>query len=824
MANIGDGIVLPGSYSRKEIISSGYSATSSNRILCIVGEGARREVIVNFASGNGRDGWNSTFTSQTSGMVGRYFRLANYPVVQNRTKLYKNGVQLVLKEEAISSTPINAQYDARLEITTGKIELQSAHILDQGGSYYISSSSNSGDGYINSLTLIDDSAQTETWTIKCTSVRKDIYGMPIDGYARFVASGSSSGVLLDRNGSPTIWQSDGYTRDNGILQFNITEGNTAFNVGDTFTVMVESGVLKAGDTLIAEYIAELDINDPEFFTDMDAVTNKHGIPSTDNTLSVGCQIAFANGTPGVLCCQAAPGIPRRTSYTVVETATGGSTVDDLKFILPAGVVPDSDSEIKFFIIDNVTETETQIVPNKVDFYNATYTSNPDSFITTASPYSYTVVMKTDVQKSGEDLTITPIAGSGPTYYAWVESTGQTFDLSDVAATITMHTFGATNSVNNGTFTVVSVSSGKLKISKTASAFVSETSIHWRLLNSAGSDSAYILLTQDLALSNTQGLRVGVIDTRDATFYDANWTAAYEKLESYDLNILVPLPTTTKSAIIQSGLQHCLQMSRTKNRRERVLFTGALQGLLPNNITGVEPAAVEDIGVLEGIQGDDATEILAGNTEDLTNYSVIDSFGSTYRCVYMYPDKIVVSISGTATFFDGMYLAAASGGYLSGVGNVAIPLTNKTLAGFSILRDRTYNNSDTENLVKSGVCLVEPVQGGGRVVWGITTSQSGFVEDQEISIVFIGDIVAYQARQACQGFVGQPASATVNLSIGARVGALLRSLVSQGLITDFTNPIVKRDSVDPTQYNVSFSVEPTYGINFIDIKFSVGTLS
>ncbi len=824
MANIEGNIVLPGAYSTKNIISSGYSANSTNRVLCITGEGARREVIVNYAAGGGRDGWNSTFTSQSTGTVGRYFRLANYPVVQNRTKLYKNGVMLALKEEALSSTPINSQYDARLEITTGKIELQSAHLLDQGGSYYVASSSNVGDGYVNSLTLIDDSAMTETWTIRCTSVRKDGLGMPIDGYARFVASGSSSGVLLDTNGAPVVWQSDGYTRNNGILQFNITEGYTAFNVGDTFTVMVESGVLKAGDTLLAQYIAELDINDPEFFTDMDAVTAKHGLPSTENTLSVGCQIAFANGTPGVLCCQAAPGMPRRTSYTVVEAATGGSTVDDLKFILPAGVVPDANSEVKFFIINNITDEETQIVPNKVEFYQSTYTSNPDSFITTASPYSYTVVATTEVQKSGEDLIITPITGAGPTFYAWVESAGQTFDLNDVSGTITMHTFGALYPINDGSFSVVDVNNGRLKISSTAGAFLSETGTHWRLLDTAGPDSSYVLLTQDLALSSTQGLRVGVIDTKDATFYDANWTAAYEKLESYDLNILVPLPTTTKSAIIQSGLQHCLQMSRTKNRRERVLFTGAMQGLLPENVIGTEPAAVEDIGVLEGIQGDDATEILAGNTEDLTNYSVEDSFGTTYRCVYMYPDRIVVAISGTNTFFDGTYLAAAAGGYLSGIGNVAIPLTNKTLAGFSILRDRTYSNTVTENLVQSGICLVEPVQGGGRVVWGKTTSQSGFVEDEEISVVFIGDVVAYQARQACQGFVGQPASATVNLSIGARVGALLRSLVSQGLITNFTNPIVKRDSVDPTQYNVSFSVEPTYGINFISIVFSVGTLS
>ena len=53
--------------------------------------------------------------------------------------------------------------------------------------------------------------------------------------------------------------------------------------------------------------------------------------------------------------------------------------------------------------------------------------------------------------------------------------------------------------------------------------------------------------------------------------------------------------------------------------------------------------------------------------------------------------------------------------------------------------------------------------------------------------------------------------------------LLNSLVSQGLITAYKDLAVVRDSVDPTQWNVSVRCQPTYPINFIYIRVSLGQL-
>ena len=814
----------PGVFSEGEVLTTGLSIPANQRVLCIVGEGKRREVLVNFAAGNGQDGFNPpTSTSPgyttSTGSDGRHFTLSHYPLISNRLELYKNGVLLSGVEDAIDTSSFSYLFDYRVDINLGHIELQTAHLVDQGGAYYRAYGANVGNGTIDSLTLEDVNAPTETWSLRCSAVRRDIGGNPIDGYAKFVANGSVSGVVLDGYGAPVLWQSDGTIRSNGILSFAINEGTVAFEVGDNFIINVESGVLSAGDNLTANYIATLDINDPELFIDMDSLAQKHGTPSTTNTLSLGAQLAFANGSPGVLACQAAPGMPRRSWFTAVEQASGNDGYDDCMFPLPAGVIPDADSDVKFLVINTVTGAQTQILPNKVDFYNPSYSTHGgrNSFINTHAPYSYTVIMSDFVKNEAQDATIT-VGGHSDGY---ISSDTITFDLSDIGANIEIEIYDATHPGNNGWFTVLGVSGGVLRISGTT--FAGETSVRFREYDTSQSDSAYILITKDLYLSSTQGLSVGVIDERDASFYDANWTTALEKLESFELDILNVFPTQTKSAIIQSAMQHCLNMSRIKNRKERVLFTGAIQGLTPDNVTGVKLAAVEDIGILEGIQGDDPAEILAGNIEDLANYSIPDAFGGTYRCVYHYPDRIVVALNGSNTYVDGMYLGAAHGGLLSATGNVAIPSTNKTLAGFSILRDRVYSTLVSENITKAGITLVEPVLGGGRIVWGKTTSQSGYPEEEEISIVFIRDKVAKSARLACQGFIGQPESPTFPITLQARINSLCLGFVSQELITKYANIVVKRDDVDPRQWNVRFAIMPVYPIDFIYIKFSLGII-
>jgi hypothetical protein len=821
MANIpGAGNANPGVFVEVKTVSRGVSVPSGTRLAVLMGEGAREEVLVSDAVGSGNDGIG-TNCDATGTPDGRHFATSLAPLISNRTRLFKNGVELTLLEDTIDSNPFDNRYDARVDITTGCIELQRARLVDQGGAYFRASGSNVGTGTITNLTLVDANAPTETWTVRCSSVRRDGYGNPIDGYAVFTVRGSVSGQILDGYGNVITWRSNGTLTSNGIVSFSIVEGGVAFREGDSFAIQVQGGALIAGDALTAIYIHTLDLNDPEFFTDMNDLTTKHGTPSLTNRLSLGGQIAFANGTPGVWAIQTAPAVPRRMSYVLVESATGGSTLDDFDFALPLGVVPDANSNIHFFITDAVTGVESQVLPNKVDFYDPTITTSPSTFVFGASyVYSYTVVRENSVQKSGTDGVIVVTDAT----HATLSSATVAFDQSDLSATRSVYIYDATNPTNNSTssgFTITDVTDGVVTLLN-PSGFVDETNIRFQVLDSSA-QSARVLITDDLALNAGDSLRVTLVDTKDADFYDVGWESAYAAAEKIDVDMVVPLPSQTISAIFAAGKAHVEYQSGIKNKHERILMIGAIQGLTPDNVIGTTDAAVEDIGVLEGIQGDDIAEILAGNIEDLANYGVQNAYGDSFRVVYFYPDAVVVQVGSDRQLIDGFFMAAAAAGWFSGMSQINEPLTNKTLAGFTILRDKLYAPIILENISSAGITVLQPVTGGGRVIWGKTTTNSGFAEEEEISIVFIRDRIAKSMRTAFAGFIGTAETPTFRATLFARAIGMMQAFITQRLITDFADLTVQRDSVEPRQWNIAVSVQPVYPVNWIYIRVNIGLL-
>ncbi len=826
MSNIpGAPNVLPSVVTDVVTQSRGASVPGGTRIAAIIGEGSRGEVLVSSALGGGSDGLNSSYTSAT-GSDGRHFALSLFPVISARTRLFKNGAPLTGLEQDIDSDPFDNRYDYRIEIDTGRIELQTAHLVDQSGAFYKKSASNTGVGTIQNLSLEDLNAPTETWTVKCISVQRNSSSVLIAGTAKFIAFGSVSGIQVDANGNPIVWIANNEIVDNSILRFSILE-TSSFSEGDSFTIKVSSGVLSKNDSLTVEYIALTDLNDPTFFTSMEDITNKHGSVSTDNTLSLGCQLAFANSTPGVMCLQAAPAIPRRTSYNLQTAFNAASSEDDVFVLpLPYGVTPNLTSEIHFFVTNPSTGVETEVLPNKLEYYTLGTSGYPsvNSFIfddvSAPSGYSffYSVIKGNAALNFAADGYID--ANLVSSTQATFSSSTVVFDSSYVGMNVKVE--DATNSVNIGEFEIISVNNGEAVIQKTGAAFISETSLNFEV-NDPDTESDYIVVNHNV-IPNGYSLRVTMVTDKDASFYDAGWLTALDALELSEVDIVVPLPKQTISVIFQNTLSHCRTMSNLKNKKERVLFIGAIRGLIPEFVLGEESAAVEDIGVLEGIQGDDVNEVLAGNVEDLADYSVANAYGNTFRCVYFYPDEIVVQVGTDATKLDGFYLAAAAAGFLSGTPNIAIPLTNKTLSGFTILKTKQFKNIILEQLAVAGLTVVKPVSGGGNVIWGKTTTQSGFAEEEEISIVFIRDRIAKSLRAGFTGFIGNPEDDdTTSLSMSARAVALLNSFRSQKLITDYTDLKIKRDDVDPRQWNISVRAQPTYPVNWIYVKVGIGLL-
>jgi hypothetical protein len=909
--------VLPGVFTDVITQSRGVSIPVGSRLVAMIGEGSTDETLVSQAVGGGADGLNSTYSS-TSGADGRHFQVSAAPLVSNRTTLFKNGVPLVGLESLIDNNSFPSKYDYRIDISTGRIELQKAHLVDQGGLDYSVLSTNVGAGSISTLSLEDLNAPPETWSIRCVSVQRNNSNQPISGTAKFLAFGSVSGAKLDANGNPIVWVANGGVVSNGILKFKIVESSPAFREGDAFVIKVASGVLVKNDSLTANYIPSSYLNDPVLNQGLNDVTKRHGFPSLTNNLSLGAQLAFANNAPALISVQAAPPMPRRKSYVLVDSFNATSTNDDdFKFPLPPGVVPDFNSNIHFFVTDPATNVETQILPNKFTYYLLDTSGYPTTsyFINDTSPYpgysySYTVDKYTATVDSGFDgyiarnngftnqgiftgsikydktyvgkqlklidtenvanaglynissvvegnLYVTYVGGA-PSYtggfpdFVAVVSPNTAFEVIDpltglavasgtdgtitpqigfATATLTSASVdftlyagnkikinGSTPSGNNGLYDMSNTTSTTCKLTKTV---VNEVNMRYEILDPL--DESYYVVVNRHVVPDGKELRVTLVDTKEASFYDAGWINALESLETVECDMVVPLPKQTISVVFQNSLSHCKAMSNIRNKKERVLLIGAISGLKPENLTGAKPAAVEDIGILEGIQGDSVTEVLSGNIEDLANYSVPDAFGNTYRCIYFYPDQIVVQAGSDNVLVDGFYIAAAAAGYLAADVRLENPLTNKVLAGFTILRNKQFSQQTLESLATAGVCTLQPVAGGGRVIWGITTSQSGAVEEQEISIVFIRDRVAKTLRSGFQGFIGTAETVNTGAILNTRAVILLNSLVSQGLITAYKDLVVQKDDVNPTQWNISVRCQPPYPVNYIYIKVNLGQL-
>lgn len=924
MANIpGATNVLPGVFTDVITQSRGVAIPGGSRIAAMIGEGSTDETIVSQAQGGGKDGLNPSYSS-TQGADGRHFQLTNFPLISNRTTVFKNGIPLVGLESLIDNNPFSNKYDYRIDINTGRIELQRAHLVDQGGSFYVPLTTNVGDGYISTLTLVDSNATPETWTIRCVGVQRNALNQPVAGTAKFLAFGSISGTLLDANGNPIIWVANGDIVTNGVLSFAINETQvmnvtlSPFVEGDAFTIIVASGVLVRNDSLTANYIPVANLNDPVLLQGMGDVVKRHGLPSLSNNLSLGGQLAFANNCPALITLQAAPPMPRRTSYNLSPSVNSLSTNDDdFIFPLPAGVVPDFNSSIHFFVTNNATNVETQILPNKLDFYTLDTAGHPTThaFIVDNTPapggFSYFYTVKQSFEDLadgtdgyiGRDLAFTNRGVFGSSVVFDSTYVGKTLKIIDAQNVANIGTYNVNNVVGgklyvtySGSFpdfttespiafevidpatnlpvpngsgtdgnlvaliatatanltsnaitgvdfsTISAITSKRLKINGTAAnnglydiigfssltntltiekVIVNESNLRYEVLDTSDV-SNYIVINHNV-VPNGYALRVTIVDSRDASFFDAGWINALAALEVVECDILVPLPKQTISVIFQNALSHCLSMSNIRNKKERVLFIGAISGLTPDNLTGAKPAAVENIGILEGIQGETITDVLSGNVEDLANYSVPDAFGQTFRAVYFYPDQIVVQAGADNVLIDGFYLAAAAAGYESADIRIENPITNKVFSGFTILRNKMFSQTTLEQLAAAGVTTLQPVAGGGRVVWGITTSQSGFPEEQEVSIVFIRDRVAKTLRAGFQGFIGTPESVDTGAILNTRAVVLLNSLVSQGLITNYKDLSVQRDDVDPRQWDITVRVQPTYPVNFIYIKVSLGQL-
>lgn len=188
-----------------------------------------------------------------------------------------------------------------------------------------------------------------------------------------------------------------------------------------------------------------------------------------------------------------------------------------------------------------------------------------------------------------------------------------------------------------------------------------------------------------------------------------------------------------------------------------------------------------------------------------------------RAYNLNSDRMVLVAPGTDGE-DACMTGAKITGLLAGV-DVATSITHQTIQANYV--DTKFTDPEKDSLITYGVCAIEEVSQGRRVLRAVTTVQdlSSTQENpfKEISIRRIADYVNYNMRVTLEAtFVGKKGVTGIEASIQATATSLLVRLKEAQIIQNFQNVMVKRDTDNPQIVYVTYEVAPISPINFIFI--------
>ncbi len=183
--------------------------------------------------------------------------------------------------------------------------------------------------------------------------------------------------------------------------------------------------------------------------------------------------------------------------------------------------------------------------------------------------------------------------------------------------------------------------------------------------------------------------------------------------------------------------------------------------------------------------------------------------------------------GTITI-GGQYAAAAVGGALVSR-STSSALTRQFISGFSSVVD-SRTPSDKNNDAGNGLFVLENYNGGIRCRQGITLDIWDGSAGQEISVVRSQFVMIESIQQTLDSqIIGQIiANGNSPMVVETTINAILTLLQSSNIIVGFTGATATLTSLNPTTVSASFSYQPAFPLNYINITFNLnltaGTIS
>jgi hypothetical protein len=255
-----------------------------------------------------------------------------------------------------------------------------------------------------------------------------------------------------------------------------------------------------------------------------------------------------------------------------------------------------------------------------------------------------------------------------------------------------------------------------------------------------------------------------------------------------INPAVIFPVSTSQSVVNAVSTHCSTLSSKRNRRERISFFGFA--------VGTEPMEAADFA-------------LGMNSE---------------RMIGLYPDGAVIELvepdgSVSEHVVDGSYVAAAFCGLnVNPAYDVATPMTRKVLVGFKQLV-RSVDETTMDMVATRGLTIIQKIGSTFIVRHGLTTKMDSALT-REIMIITIRDFIQQETRRSLDPFIGRKMTGGLPNEVAAALGSMLASAVDAQIIVDYKGVTAERDAVQPDFIKVTAFYIPIFGLNWVDVSYTI----
>lgn len=308
-------------------------------------------------------------------------------------------------------------------------------------------------------------------------------------------------------------------------------------------------------------------------------------------------------------------------------------------------------------------------------------------------------------------------------------------------------------------------------------------------DSAGAIASELTLACNLAFTNGAQTVVTVAVKGSGSVQTSDYLAALVKLEGIQ-QISVIVPATGNSAIFPAVRDHVALQSSQKYERRAILGTDGSTSTISSS---------SRINTAKG---------LASSRVILTSPSTVKYYNS--------------QISQVQTL-GAQFVAAAIAG-VSVTQSPQFPLTRKPIAGFIGVESSSDAQKNQET--SSGLCVYEASAGSNlRIRHGVTTDPQTTLT-REWSILGQQDAMSFRLRNAFEtdGLIGSIVSDTILANVKASAASALTSLVSDGIIQDFTALKVRQQSQNLDAIEISYEWKAALPLNYIVVRFTLNVSS